>query len=232
MRARCIPNLSQVAVPALSLVSPFLGLTTFSIFHRFPWPLSPFWFYSNFSSSFPSHDPPLSSFCSFHIFILPFTFTCSFPFAFSRRPSSFRLVVQFVLSSSSFLCPVLLGLLPSFFIPFPRKGIFECWGFHDGRKGVYERKTGHSTRRIRERRLYWTQEDESSVEFLGGICSPERSEDRKDWCPVSCPGSPFPIDWRRTTEKKGEKRSRTPLVSGMDYGIGWNSGPESPPCLF
>lgn len=32
--------------------------------------------------------------------------------------------------------------------------------------------------------------------------------------------------------KKGEKSSRTPLVSGMDYGIGWNSGPESPPCLF
>lgn len=126
MRARCIPNLSQVAVPALSLVSPFLGLTTFSIFRRFSWPLSPSWFYSNFSSSFPSHDPPLSSFCSFHIFILPFTFTCSFPFAFSRRPSSLRLVVQFVLSSSSFLCPVLLGLLLSFFIPFPRKGIFEC----------------------------------------------------------------------------------------------------------
>lgn len=35
-----------------------------------------------------------------------------------------------------------------------------------------------------------------------------------------------------TRMKKVEGGRRRLLVSGMDYGIGWNSGPESPPCLF
>lgn len=49
----------------------------------------------------------------------------------------------------------------------------------------------------------------------------------------------YPVLERRPFQSKGgtrmkkvEGRRDALLVSGMDYGIGWNSGPESPPCLF
>lgn len=80
-------------------------------------------------------------------------------------------------------------------------------------------------------------EDGSRVEFGRGILQPPRNEARTGKIDVLYPVLErrlLPIEGggREEDEKSGRKARDALLVSGMDYGIGWNSGPESPPCLF
>lgn len=80
-------------------------------------------------------------------------------------------------------------------------------------------------------------EDGSRVEFGRGILQPPRNEARTGKTDVLYPVLErrlLPIEGgeREEDEKSGRKARDALLVSGMDYGIGWNSRPESPPCLF
>lgn len=202
------PNLSQVApVPSPSLVSPFPGLTTFSIFHPLFRPPSPLQFHSNFPLPLLSHDPPpLSVFLASY-----FPSSTPAPFAF---PSSLCRS-----HSSSFFS--LLFFLDSFF-PCKQGYIWIFWGLH----GWEERWEGEGKKNgaRRERRLYWTREERADrgwnlvVESCSPLLPPlERSEDRKDWCLVSCPrASALPIEGRDEDEKSGRKAR---CLAGIRNGL-------------